>query len=550
MPSLAPYSQPLGREKALHLLRRATFGPKPADVALFSQLTPQQALDQLLIPSPAPPPPLDPANDQPWIYPPVAPGGSEDFERRDQLFAWWLHSMHGQTLSLTERMVWFWHTHFPTIQTRINSNVQLYFQLQLFRHYALGDYKALTKAVCIDNAMLIHLDGHLNENGSPQENFAREFFELFTVGKGPQVGPDDYTHFTEQDVQAATRVFTGWGTDTTYTTIDPLTGIPTGKLKSSNGIIASKHDASNKTFSQAFANQIIGPTELQGGQATLLGAQGELDLFIQMVFNSVYAARHICRKLYRFFVYYQITPDVEQDIIVPLAQQLINDQFQISGVLRTLMESLHFYDLDDSQTSNDHQGALIKSPLEITLGLYRTLGLTLPQMQVGQLPLFYQVWMGHTLSTLHGQGLDFYEPYDVAGYDPYYQFPGYNRLWITPNNLAMRYKYGESLLVGVQDANMNVLLQLDPVAFVQQWVSDPTNPDTLLQEILPYFIPIPLNAQRYAFFRDSVLLDTLSAINWAFEWSAYASGGPDTNVRTQLENLFRAMIQCPEFQLM
>jgi hypothetical protein len=249
-------------------------------------------------------------------------------------------------------------------------------------------------------------------------------------------------------------------------------------------------------------------------------------------------------------VYYQITPDVEQDIIVPLAQQLINDQFQISGVLRTLMESLHFYDLDDSQTSNDHQGALIKSPLEITLGLYRTLGLTLPQMQVGQLPLFYQVWMGHTLSTLHGQGLDFYEPYDVAGYDPYYQFPGYNRLWITPNNLAMRYKYGESLLVGVQDANMNVLLQLDPVAFVQQWVSDPTNPDTLLQEILPYFIPIPLNAQRYAFFRDSVLLDTLSAINWAFEWSAYASGGPDTNVRTQLENLFRAMIQCPEFQLM
>ena len=96
MPSLAPYSQPLGRDKALHLLRRATFGPKPADVALFSQLTPQQALDQLLIPSPAPSPPLDPANDQPWIFPPVAPGGSPDFERRDQLFGWWIHSMYNQ----------------------------------------------------------------------------------------------------------------------------------------------------------------------------------------------------------------------------------------------------------------------------------------------------------------------------------------------------------------------------------------------------------------------------------------------------------------------
>ncbi|MDC1186499.1 DUF1800 domain-containing protein, partial [Crocinitomicaceae bacterium] len=82
------------------------------------------------------------------------------------------------------------------------------------RFYALGDYKALAKAICIDNSMLIHLDGNQNVKGNPQENFGREFLELFTVGKGSQVGPTDYTNFTETDVKALTKVLTGWGTDT------------------------------------------------------------------------------------------------------------------------------------------------------------------------------------------------------------------------------------------------------------------------------------------------------------------------------------------------
>lgn len=549
MPSLAPYTQPLGKEKALHLLRRCTFGPRPAEVAFFSQLTPQHALNQLLIPVGAPLPPLDPLNGQQWVSQPIPSGGSMDNERRTQFFGWWIHQMYNQPSSLVERMIWFWHTHIPTIQTRISNTRALYYQLQLFRHYAVGNYRDLMRAICIDNAMLVHLDGHLNENGAPQENFAREFFELFTVGKGPQIAPDDYTNFTEQDVQAATRVFTGWGADSTFSEIDPVTGIPCGKVKSSDGVIANKHEPGNKTFSAAFNHTVIGPSELQGGMATIQGTKDELDQFIQMVFASPHAARHICRKLYRFFVYYQITPEVESDIIEPLAQQLMADQYEISGVLRTLLESLHFYDLDDSVTANDHVGALIKSPLEVILGMYRSMEMQVPVMDPANLNAYYNFWTDHVLQTVIGQGLNFYEPYDVAGYDPYFQFPGYNRLWITPNNLAMRYKYGDDILQGIY-VNMQLITKAAPLAWVQQHVSNPADPDVLLQELLPMFIPVSLQQDRYNFFRNSILLDTLSAINWANEWNAYINGGPDTNVRTQIENLFRAIFQSPEYQLM
>jgi uncharacterized protein (DUF1800 family) len=107
-------------------------------------------------------------------------------------------------------MVWFYHTHFPMIISRIQSRPQFSLDyLRLLRFYALGNYKDLAKACCIDNAMLIHLDGNSNVKGAPQENFGREFLELFTVGKGLQVGPEDYTNFTETDVKALTRALTG-----------------------------------------------------------------------------------------------------------------------------------------------------------------------------------------------------------------------------------------------------------------------------------------------------------------------------------------------------
>lgn len=208
MASLAPYTQPLTQREAGHLLRRTLIGPTQAEISNATGQFAAQLLQQLLVDDPIPNPPIDPLTNDDWVSPAPGPNNSPDDELRIQFFGWWIHKMHTQPTSIHERMVWFWHTHFPTIETRITNTAALYYQHSLFRKYALGNFKTLTRAMCIDNAMLVHLDGRLNVAGSPQENFAREFFELFTVGKGAQVSPTDYTTFTETDVKEATRLLT------------------------------------------------------------------------------------------------------------------------------------------------------------------------------------------------------------------------------------------------------------------------------------------------------------------------------------------------------
>src|SRR5690606_34180579 len=141
---------------------------------------------------------------------------------------------------------------------------------------ALGNYKDLARAICIDNGMLVHLDGNLNIKGVPQENFGREFLELFTVGKGAQVGPQDYTNFTELDVKALTKVLTGWGIDFSYQTIDPVTNIPTGKVKG-NGSMSSQHDVNDKQFTAAFNNELIQTANVSGSNTTVQSVYDELN---------------------------------------------------------------------------------------------------------------------------------------------------------------------------------------------------------------------------------------------------------------------------------
>jgi hypothetical protein len=103
--------------------------------------------------------------------------------------------------AMVEKMVFFYHTHFTTKEEVVQSNQALYHQNELFRYYALGNFKELTRKVCLDNAMMIFLDGRDNDRNNVNENFGRELLELYTIGKGPQTGPGDYTHYTEQDVK-------------------------------------------------------------------------------------------------------------------------------------------------------------------------------------------------------------------------------------------------------------------------------------------------------------------------------------------------------------
>lgn len=534
MASLDPVTGTLGSGRAAHLLRRALFGYSKSTLTQFSGLTAQAAVDLLFTPALPPAPPLDPESSPlaTWI------GGvavSEPFELDGVLLNWWVNSLKDSGSSIHHKMEYYLHTHIPIILDRA-SNTSVYYQMALFRYYAMGNFKNLTRAVCIDNAMLAHLDGRYNVAGAPQENFAREFFELYTVGKGEQVSADDYTTFTEQDVKAATEVFTGWEIDNAYATIDPVTQLPTGKLKG-NGTNATQHKVGSKTFSASFQNTVI-----PNASNAVAEVNQELTAFIDMVFNQNQTAEYIVRRLYRFFVYYYISAEAETDIIQPLAQQLKASGYELAPTIKTLLKSKHFYDEDDLVMQNDIRGAIIKSPLELVLGGLNMFGLNIPS-EVTDNMAFHET-MGAINNAFGLQGLDLYYPYDVAGYDAYHQFPSYNRCWITANYLAERYKFFGDLIAG------NIPnISFDFVLWVKLNITNPSDPDVLVDELFDFMFPVIPDAARKTFFKDDVLLDGLSVANWQTEWSAYVTLGDDAGVRLQLEKLFLALTQSPEFQI-
>ncbi len=544
MASLNPISGALGVQKAAHLLRRATLGPRLQDITNFSGMTAQAAITALIQAQPVPALPVDPATGTNWIYPNTPDPDTNSFS--DYTRSWWMENMRSSGTNLTDRMVWFYHTHFPMIMSRIEQSPQFAIDyLRLLRFYALGNYKDLTRALCIDNAMLLHLDGNLNIKGSPQENFAREFLELYTVGKGEEVSIGNYTNFTETDVQALTKGFTGWGIDDTFQTIDAVTNIPTGKVKG-NGSVSSQHDITTKQFTSAFNNTSVQTTGIVGANATVAGIYTELDDLVDMVFNSPHAAKHICRRVYREFVYYDITAEIETDIIEPLAATLESNNFNIIPVLEQLLQSEHFYDLDTPITSDNNVGAIIKSPMDLVIGTLRLFNLTVPD-KTTDLVDHYDLY-GQLIAQLELQGLYYFEPYDVAGYEPYYQLPDFHRYWISSNYLANRYKFAEYLITGFTNAN-GILLKLNIVTFVEDNCSNPGDATILVQELVQWLFPMTIDSVRFNYFRDNVLLDQLSAANWTDEWNDYLNSGSDVNVRLQLEALISAMMQSPEYQL-
>jgi len=559
MASIQPLGGTLTRRQAAHLLRRATFGPNKQQIDAFEGLPVAEAVSQLLTEQPLPPHPVSPTTGQPLLDPDngrfsMGEGMGEDFNTENYVMAWWLAQMHRATPSVHEKMVFYFHTHFTNMRSRMRDHTAVYYQLAFFRYYALGNFKTLTHKMCIDNAMLRFLDGRLNVKGKPQENFARELFELYTVGKGIQRGDGDYTTFTETDVREATRVLTGWEDDQDFESLDADTGLAIGKMRTNSAdTLANRHDAGEKRFSEVFNNQVIAPAEVVDGYATIAAANAELTALIEMIFVQEATAKHLCRKLYRFFVYYKIDEEIERDIIIPMAETLMMNDFEVKPALELLFNSQHFFDLDDEDQSNDRRGAIIKSPLELLLGTLRFFNMQGPDPET-EANLLVGDFYRNVYNNMELQGLPFLEPFEVAGYSAYHQNPAFQRNWISSNYLAYRYKFIDDWLMENEDMDMGEMEEgpkLDVVAYVDDPnnISDPSEARVLAEELIADLLPEPLPEERFNYFFNAVLLDTLSEINWRFEWQHYKDSGDDTAVRIQLNNFVRALIQSPEYQL-
>lgn len=337
-----------------HLHWRAGFGPRPQDVAAAPD--PRQALRQLL---------RDAAAYEPLDGPDLhcqEPPGTEmaalaalpalrradltPAQRRRQnqdarrVFARmalaWMDRMATSPAQLREKMTLFWHGHFACRVRRPEAALRLH---NTIRQHALGKFGALLRAVSREPAMLDFLNNRQNRRQQPNENFARELMELFTMGRG---------HYAEQDVKEAARAFTGWSYD--------RANVFTVKTRD--------HDDGPKTF---------------------LGRTGNLtgDDVLAIILEEPATATFIVTKIYRFFV--NDTPDPAR--IAPLADAFRRSDYDLMALMASVFAADWFYE-------PANVGSHLKSPVELLAGLRRTLGLTLDN----PLPLLgYQRALGQTL---------------------------------------------------------------------------------------------------------------------------------------------------------
>jgi uncharacterized protein (DUF1800 family) len=261
--------------------------------------------------------------------------------RIQSLGAWLMERVNQQTFSIHEKMCLFWHNHFANEATFDARAVFDYFRL--IENRALGNFKTLVKEMTINPNMLVFLNGTQNNKFSPNENYSRELLELFSIGKGPQIGEGDYTNFTEEDIRQGAKILTGWVIqDFQSETVANTSSVFTPIL----------HDTTDKQLTSKFGNALISNAD-----------ENEYSNFIDVIFQQPATARFICKKLYRWFVNYDMTDEVENTVVNEMAQTLVSNNFEILPVLEQLLKSEHFFDLS-------LRGTIIKNPLEQVFSIF------------------------------------------------------------------------------------------------------------------------------------------------------------------------------------
>ncbi|MCB1665193.1 MAG: DUF1800 domain-containing protein [Pseudomonadales bacterium] len=345
---------------AAHLLERAGFGGTPEQIHALASLSPEAAVRSLVYFSPDANPHLLPFDHSgihdPGLepFPPSRPATTEmakangealgirvkpEGNRRlqpvvnkffywlrasvletNRVGYWWANRMLTSNTPLQEKMALFWHGHFAVNEAKVRDYRKLLNELTLFHDKGMGNFRDLMVAVAQDPAMLSFLDAGVNVKGAPNENFAREIMELFTMGVG---------HYSETDIREAARAFTGWN----YVDVDFV-------------VNEEQHDNEDKQF---------------------LGRRGNFDGvdIIDIIMEQPVTAEYIAGKLYRFFVREDLTPELQTE----LGNILRDKQYEMAPFLETVFLSRDFY-------SDASRGTQIKSPVQLAISTYNKLGLT------------------------------------------------------------------------------------------------------------------------------------------------------------------------------
>lgn len=548
MASLEIHNSPLGQKNAKHLLRRACFRYTKSQINDLANLTPSQALDILTQNSPPsinlPYDPLPNGNpDGFWTESSNSSASFTGQQRKSSIVSgwWWYNAIHNNTLQYKL-------SHFLSTRFTIEKNngagtaTEFYDHIRLCMFYAYGNYKSFATKMTLDNSMLNYLNNTTNIKNSPNENYAREFFELFTIGKGEQFSSGNYTNYTENDIIEAAKVLTGFKRNPNRNILDTETSLPKGFNQ------FSQHNTTTKNFSSAFNN-------LQISAATnALGMDIELKQFVDMIFNQQNTAKHFCRKLYIYFVRSNITSEVEQDIISPLAQEFYNNNYEILPTIRRLMQSKHFYDLDDTNSDDETIGAIIKSPLQLISETCTYLSCSIPNPNLNPLEFYVVFWHQFVHNTfLTSANMIIFDPETVAGHPAYYQAPEFDKTWISSSTLIARYRMGESLLDGRNRIgnNANIFAKIDIALVIKNFniISNPSDANILCQELCDALFAQSPNSDRINYFKNSFLLQGLEDGYWNSAWFDYLTTNNNIVVEPRLKLLVNKLISAPESQI-
>ncbi len=337
--------KPWNEARIKHLYNRIGFGATQQEIAQGLQMSPSALVDQIIdlaVNTPLPPIPawVNWDFDQMLIASQCYYNGQLRYNTRDIFMAGeWLRAIAEEPNRLRFKMALFWHNHFVTEESKYQNIIYMYEYYHKLLEFGLGNFKAFTRAIVTDKAMLNYLDGRNNEvcnpNDTPNENFARELYELFTIG------PGNYTdNGSLNDVHETARALSGWK----IKRISVANGWTADDSQAPVYFDVNCHDSEMKTIF---------------GQTYNFDVDGVIDNLFQQKPNEI--ANFICRKIYKEFIH---TEEIDDSIINGMKTTFLNNNFEIEPVIRQLFKSEHFFD-------TCFMGSKVKSPADYFVGFFR-----------------------------------------------------------------------------------------------------------------------------------------------------------------------------------
>jgi len=544
---LEPYTGPFGLAQKKHLLNRTMMALSTNHMKEIASFSLTQTLDLLFKEEAFPPLPVndydfeitkEETEKQGHFYIPAGqvyieapePNGSP-WPRHQSFEAWIFKYMAEQKTSIHWRLLFFLHNLVPAT----NGSVKM-----LFQHYELlfkscfKSYKEFIYQVTLDPLMLDYLNLQSSNRSKPDENYARELQELFTVGKGPN------SKYTESDVVEMARTLVGWR-------FDWDTKNKAGRIRTD--FVMFNHDDQNKQFSSFYGNKLLEGIQGYDGYK-------ELGQLLDMIFETEECALYLCRRLYQCFCSPMLDDTVEKNIIQPMAVILRKNNFQLTAPLKVLLGSAHFF---NAQLYN----SLIKSPMEFVLGFYKEFEYKyinfetpsdIPDKYTKGITKDFYKYRQISWNTSN-IGLNFQYPPSVSGWPAFYQYPVYDLFWINSDTISKRGSFANGtsrwgIYLGSGNVKGNVHLMIDWIAYIETF-KNPENIDLILTEIEERILGAPMIDQTKSRIKRLILGD-VSGAYWTELYKAYKANPINDNRNTleyRLQNLFSSIFQLGEYQL-